>query len=385
MFVSTKSEKIRLHLVHGTWAKGLWGTAPAWCEPGESAYQNLLSKLPANTQLESFNWSGRNSISARAKAAEELQAHLRRSLCEHPKDCHIVVAHSHGGTVANEAVRGSDIDGAVRGLICLATPFAYLAQPTLGRLQTGVLALTSLGYAAYWSALLAFMPWIPLFLGTLTFGALIAVKSLIAFFLVFILAKSSFEARTTTSRPNGPNLTPIFLLRGSRDEASLLLAEAQLFDTFCAAVASAHDVAQSTIRRPLTFVCYGLAYLLFSSIGLYVANHLSPLLFPLIEADVRWIMGIFVYAPAVAGMVYFFGYAMVAMGAGHWNVRHWLSSVVEVEAAPPNTACEMYVFSELDTPGLRHGLYDDIQVLEHVARIVQLISKSASRKTATRA
>lgn len=384
MLVSTRLEKIRLHLVHGTWAKGLWGTAPIWSEPGESAYQNLLSKLPANTQFESFNWSGRNSISARAKAAEELQAHLRRSLCEHPNDCHIVVAHSHGGTVANEAVRGSDIDGAVRGLICLATPFAYLAQPTLGRLQTGILALTSLCYAAYWSALLAFLPWIPLLLGTSMFAALVAVKSLIAFFLVLIIAKSSFEARITTSRPSGPSDTPIFLLRGSRDEASLLLAEAQLFDTFCAAVAGAHDVTQSTIRRPLTFVCYGLAYLLFSAIGLYVVTHLSPVLFPLIEGDVLWIMGFFVYAPAVAGMVYFLGYAMVAMGGGHWNVRHWLSSVVEVEAAPPNTACQMYVFSELDTPRLRHGLYDDIQVLEHVAKIVQSIAKSAARKNATR-
>lgn len=368
-------EKIRLHLVHGTWAKGLLGTARAWSEQGESAYARLLTKLPKNTQFESFIWSGRNSIAARAKAAADLQEHLRQSLREHPKDCHVVLAHSHGGTIANEAVHSRDLDGAVRGLICLATPFIYLVSPSLGRLRTGILALTSMLYAIYWTALMAMMSWIPQFLGTVVFTSLVAVKILVAFGLVAFIAKVTFENRAGTLRPGGPKNTPVFLIRGSRDEASLILSEAQLFDTFCATFASAHDVTQARIKRLFTLIGYVLVFGSCAAIGVYVAMHISPVLFPHVAVEVLGIMGMFVYAPAVAGLVYLVGYAVVAMGAGHWSVLHWLWSVVEVEAAPPNTTCQMYVFSELDTVGLRHGLYEDDQVLGHVAKLVMSITR----------
>jgi hypothetical protein len=371
MLILMQPAKIRLHLVHGTWAKGFWGTAPAWSEAGEPAYQSLLTKLPANTQFESFNWSGRNSIAARTRAANDLREHLRCSLREHPKDCHVLLAHSHGGTIANEAVRGSDLDGTVRGLICLATPFAYLVSPSLGRLQTGILALASLCYAAYWTGLMALMPWIPQFLGTLAFVSLVGVKSLLAFLMVAIIAKASFERRTPILQPSGPMNTPVFLLRGSRDEASLLLAEAQLFDTFCAAFANAHEVTQARVRQPLSLIAYTLVYVICLAIGVYVATHLAP---AHVGDEALEVLAIGVYAPAVAGLVYYLGYAVISMGAGHWSILHWLSSVVEVEAAPPNTVCQMYVFSELDTRGLRHGLYEDRHVLERVAKIVQSIA-----------
>lgn len=369
-----KATRIRLHLVHGTWAKGLRGTARAWSEPGEAAYECLQSKLPANSQFESFTWSGRNSMAARTIAANDLQQHLRQSLREHPRDCHIVLAHSHGGTVANQAVTGCDLDGAIRGLICLATPFAYLVSPSLGRLQTGILALASVLYVIYWTALLAWMPWIPEFLGTFAFAGLVAAKSLFAFYSVAVIAKAQFETKTATLRPSGPQKTSVFLLRGSRDEASLLLTEAQLFDMVCAAFARLNDVTQPTIRRPLTWVGYALVYASCSALGVYAAMRLAPVLIPHVGGDAVEIMGVFVYGPAVAGAVYLLGYAAIAVGVGHWNFLHWLSSVVEVEAAPPNTTCQMYVFAELDTSGLRHGLYEDDQVLGRVAELVQSIA-----------
>jgi len=50
------------------------------------------------------------------------------------------------------------------------------------------------------------------------------------------------------------------------------------------------------------------------------------------------IMGFFAYGPAVAGCVYLLGYTVIAVGVGHLNILQWLSSVAEVEAAPPNTS-----------------------------------------------
>jgi len=374
MLTRMKATRIRLHLVHGTWAKGLRGTTRAWSEPGDTAYERLRTKLPASSQLESFTWSGRNSMAARTKAANDLQQHLRQSLREHPKDCHIVLAHSHGGTVANQAVSCSDLDGAIRGLICLATPFAYLVSPSLGRLQTGILALTSVLYAIYWAALLAWMPWIPEFLGITVFSAFVAVKSLVAFCLVAIIAKTQFETKTATLRQCGPKKTSVFLLRGSRDEASLLLTEAQIFDAICAAFARLNDVTQPTIRRPLTWVGYAMVYASCSALGIYAAIRLAPALMPHVGGDAVAIMGIFVYGPAVAGWVYLLGYAVIAVGAGHLNILQWLSSVVEVEAAPPNTSCHIYVFSALGTSGLRHCLYEDGEVLGHVAELATSIA-----------
>lgn len=199
-----KPMRIRLHVVHGTWAKGLRGTKRVWSEPGNTAYERLQTKLPASSQLESFTWSGSNSMAARTKAATDLKQHLRQSLREHPKDCHIVLAHSHGGAVANQAVTCSDLDGSIRGLICLATPFAYLVSPSLGRLQTGILALTTVLYAIYWTVLLAWTPWIPEFLGITFFSALVAAKSLVAFWLVASIAKNQFDTKTAISRQCGP-------------------------------------------------------------------------------------------------------------------------------------------------------------------------------------
>lgn len=373
MLARMNATRIRLHLVHGTWAKGFGGTARAWSEPGDAAYERLRSQLPPNSQFESFSWSGRNSIAARTTAANDLRQHLRQSLREHPKDRHIVLAHSHGGTVANQAVSGSDLDGSIRGLICLATPFAYLVSPSLRRLQTGILALTSVLYATYWTVLLGCMPWIPEFLGAVVFAGVVAAKSLFAFCLVLFVVKSQYGARPSILRPSGPQETSVFLLRGSRDEASLLLTGAQLFDTICAAFAGLNDDTPLTIRRPLTWVNYAMVYASCSALGVYAAMRMAALFAPRIGDDAVGIMGVFVYGPAVAGWVYLIGYATIAIGAGHSNLLHWLLSAVEIEAAPPNTMCQMYVFSELGTSGLRHGLYEDDQVLGRVAELIQSI------------
>jgi len=368
-----EAKRIRLHLVHGTWAKGLCGTKRAWSEPGEVAYERLRRKLPGS-QLESFTWSGRNSIAGRGAAANTLQQHLDQSLRDHPSDCHIILAHSHGGTVANQAVSGSDLDGAIRGLICLATPFTYLDAPSEARLQTGISAVASVFFAFFWTAVLAWFPWIPELLGIVPFAGVLGVTSVLAILSVFIIAGARIARQTVCLPPSGPRKTSLFLIRGSRDEASLLLAGAQVLDSLCAALARLFDPTPLTVRRPLTYVGYILVFTGCVALGAFAATLLMPVLMPHVGVEVAGILGMFVYGPAVAGWVYLLGYAAIAVGAGHWNLLRWLSSVVEVEAAPPNTTCQMYVFSELSTTRTRHALYEDDQVLGRVAELVQSIA-----------
>ncbi len=120
LIYSMLANRIRIHLVHGTWAKGHFGASKAWTEAGHDVYERLRTLLPISTVIETFLWSGKNSVSAREQAAKELRAHLTNSLEKFPNDRHIVVAHSHGGTISNLAIADPKIDGRIERL----RPFA---------------------------------------------------------------------------------------------------------------------------------------------------------------------------------------------------------------------------------------------------------------------
>src|SRR3569832_1882599 len=115
---------LRVHLVHGTWAKGMFGRSKAWTEPGHEVYERLRAVLPAGTSIETFIWSGANSVRAREEGARLLRAHLENSLRAFPSDRHVLVAHSRGGTIASLAVAGTGLDGRVRGRGGRAAPGA---------------------------------------------------------------------------------------------------------------------------------------------------------------------------------------------------------------------------------------------------------------------
>jgi hypothetical protein len=96
-----------------------------------------------------FLWSGYNSFAARADAACSLRAALRESAREHPGVRQVVLAHSHGGTVAVKALdthdelRGGGETPDVRALLTLGTPFVRLVwqwgRETVGGRQVAML------------------------------------------------------------------------------------------------------------------------------------------------------------------------------------------------------------------------------------------------------
>lgn len=333
-------------------------------------YERLRARLPSSVAMETFLWSGANSVSERDKAAQQLQVHLEESLRRFPSERHVVVAHSHGGTIANLAVTGPRLDGRIKSLICLATPFTYVTQASLRRIHTGILAVTSVGYALYWTVVLLLFPWIPSFVGVTAFAGIVAVKSLFAFFAVAVIAKRTHETSPRLD-PAGPRRTKIFLLRGSRDEATLVLSTAQVINWTFYAFAMLHDVTMPTVRKPLTWLAYAAIYASCLLGGVAVAIRIQNALLTGAPTDLAFPLGLFVYAPALAGFVFLVGCFALAIATGFWGVRSWMVSAVEVETAPPNTACQMYVFSQVESTSLRHGLYQDEAVLKMVTDLIQ--------------
>jgi hypothetical protein len=113
--------------VHGTFAR-----KAKWIQPDSLLCKSLKTSLRGEVIIAPFIWSGRNSISGRARATRQLQEQLRRSMSEHPSARHYVVAHSHGGNVAMYAMKDDQVARGVAGIACLSTPFIHASKRLLG-------------------------------------------------------------------------------------------------------------------------------------------------------------------------------------------------------------------------------------------------------------
>jgi hypothetical protein len=114
-------------LVHGTWAR-----RATWTAPGSPLRQTLLRAADAPVLFQQFIWSGRNSISARRRAVNGLVQHLHAVIEQWPNAAHYVVAHSHGGNVAFQALADPRLHERIEGLVCLSTPFLTVMRRDLG-------------------------------------------------------------------------------------------------------------------------------------------------------------------------------------------------------------------------------------------------------------
>jgi len=110
--------KYLITLVHGTFAKG----AP-WTLGGSSLRNALLKGLGSDTNIQNFEWSGKNTHKARLSAGKDLASFLERTGASHPDSRHVVIAHSHGGNVALYARKQTSARVSLAHIVCLATPF----------------------------------------------------------------------------------------------------------------------------------------------------------------------------------------------------------------------------------------------------------------------
>lgn len=385
MHMDEQTGSIKVHLVHGTWANGLMRPQQTWFDRGSAVYQLLRNHLPPDTEIESFTWSGQNSIASRTTAAESFCQYLQSSVAQHPHTDHIIVAHSHGGTVAADALsrlseRSTDLSS-VKGLICLATPFVHLVKPSLAQMETGLIGFAALLNALVWSALLTIFPFFPTMLSSIGLGGLVVFATgLLPLFVVAKLARRLYDEPELQPSRATPTDVPIFLLRATRDEASLSFGLMQAFNLLLSAFSRHIDMQPVSVRKPVAWVANGVVHAMafgsFLVLGLLFAKLVESQLGAQWPSEALPVIGLFIYAPGIAGAVYFVGYALLAMVAGHTKILAWLTTAIEVDAAPPEVFCQLKIYTMLNasSKSLRHSLYENEDVIRDVGSIVSRLS-----------
>jgi len=105
-------------LVHGT-----FGWNASWLREGSLLRRALRTSTAGASLVQQIRWSGFNSFSGRSDAARRIQDQVAGNGARWPRARQFVVAHSHGGTAALQAMRDPNCSGATTGVICMATPF----------------------------------------------------------------------------------------------------------------------------------------------------------------------------------------------------------------------------------------------------------------------
>lgn len=133
---------LKVTLVHGTWAR-----EAEWTKP-DAPLSMTLRKSFGDIAIETMPWSGRNRFAARDLARCDLAARIDAA-----RDFeHFIIAHSHGGNIARDAVIGRE--ESVAGLICLNTPFfTALSRETPFIFEISV---SLIGITCLWAAFVIF-------------------------------------------------------------------------------------------------------------------------------------------------------------------------------------------------------------------------------------
>jgi pimeloyl-ACP methyl ester carboxylesterase len=119
--------KVAYIIVHGTWA-----AKRHWYQPGGDFFETLQKRIGTSDSLHSFVWSGAYQETERVKAGAELAA-LITKLCRQRFRI-VLIAHSHGGTVAFRAVEQLK-EGCIDVLFLLGTPLRKQYIPPRERLR----------------------------------------------------------------------------------------------------------------------------------------------------------------------------------------------------------------------------------------------------------
>lgn len=115
-----------LTLVNGTFAP-----RAKWVDPESDFSRGVLSASGKNITIRSFRWSGSNSFKKRRKAglllARELRAITLQQAQLGRRAKHLLIGHSHGGTVCAYAAQACGKSTGVSGILFLSTPFLHLS------------------------------------------------------------------------------------------------------------------------------------------------------------------------------------------------------------------------------------------------------------------
>ena len=390
--LDTKKRGVVIHLVHGTCPNGPFrkvnGTAPdVWFNPESAVCREIAQALNRPVQFVQFLWSGKNSFRAREEAAEQLLLNLVAMHHAKPHCDHVVLAHSHGGTVAMHAVyRMSHRTGFLTGrlpkaIICMASPFAYVTKATEPQRELAGSALTGLLVSGLALAGLLFFPGLP---PALFWVVWFLVAPLCDVFVQVALAFTApdFAWDWDYDAPAPANPLPFFLIRATRDEAALGIGFAQGLNTFTARLYDFMQV-KADFKHPRwtrniisqvveTILCLPIGILL-----AWLAARLSPALAARMGDISGWLiwMACLFLGRIVWSLVTIFSYLAVCLSVGMFRVRYWGQVIVEVDAAPPQNESRFVSVSDPESTaswGMRHGIY---QLADVRAAIIDIINR----------
>jgi pimeloyl-ACP methyl ester carboxylesterase len=132
-------------LIHGTFARHA-----NWTTETSSFRKSLSGHFEGDVRFERFEWSGRNNLNDRQRAADELALVLEQQRKRHQNLSQILVGHSHGGSVlAYLLIRYPAVAANIAGAAFLATPF-MAAKPRQDWPQ--IAAVTALAFLLCFSA-----------------------------------------------------------------------------------------------------------------------------------------------------------------------------------------------------------------------------------------
>jgi pimeloyl-ACP methyl ester carboxylesterase len=374
--------RVFVHLVHGTWPHGLLRrrssqAKKAWFEDGSIVRANIQSHVDTTLNFPVFSWSGRNSYAARSHASIEFSRYIDSWMKKEPEAKHIVIAHSHGGTVAARGIaelrhRLGD-EPRIKALVCLATPFVYLSYSQRAKRAQRFYFGSALSFMAWAGVLMVGLRSWDRMLSYNWFGIVgIGVAATMFLHVVFALCFPSLPSRYWGEPAIHPKI-PVFLARATRDEASLTIGLTQSIHWMSAQLYALWQYDFFEKPFPLLIPRGVLALILLFLGGTALSAAVRAFLVPLLSVGQFWSVSAFL-AEAIAGLLYLLGYAIVALSVGLTEFWVWPGAMIEVDAAPRDKECSFKSYSEPDaiqTTSLRHGLYESLQVQWDIASIIR--------------
>ncbi|MCG7874649.1 MAG: lysophospholipase [Candidatus Thiodiazotropha lotti] len=387
--------KVIVHLVHGTWPYGPLRKHPVenrsqtWFEDGSAFRANLeqFSSRPIHYKV--FRWSGKNSFSAREKASRKFHEHLEKAKEEFPDSRHIVIAHSHGGTVAGLSFTGVYDHRYARKIdafVSMATPFTYISTENTDPLSTSfAFAITYLAFACstfYWMLTdrgFSETNASYLFIGIIA-TILIVPAVLHGVFSSYIFAPGKYRQYKTMD----PRI-PFFVLRGTRDEASLLIGFTQFLNAVFESVFRSLDQTESKNNGiallPLFFFSLSIAIVA----GYFIMTWAFSTLSSSFRIDLMLMMA-YIVGNAFFALLFFAGYAALAISVGLHEFWLWPNSRIDVDTVPPDMQVALKTYTDMarkEGGALRHGVYDLIESQLDIAFIIRHVSDGMAPRLMT--
>ena len=352
-----------------------------------SFYQEIERSASSSIKFVTFTWSGKNTFTARHDAATKLRKHLKGYLCDIPNAYHVVVAHSHGGTVAFEAIANSPDNPekwpqSLAGVLTMGTPFVALRKSSSQRAESSSQRAERIArvLARSWGAPLllcfgvAFSTALALGPGEFlpAFALSIAIVS-IGFIGMLAIPGNGFDwlkpgGLAELLAPTDPKLEcPLIAYRAPGDEASFAISAAQITDWFFGRIVLGGLVLRpvaclkrmiKTWRARVSVTIWTMTSLAFIIYDRLFTEELQPLWFYLIAGPGYLMLFFLVLLMVVVPLILVPGMLFLGWVTGPEAGWYAEDATVDAESVPVGVPAKVEMLTDVHTMPLRHSLHE---------------------------